>query len=306
MTENRPRIIRTMSFAPAPDADAIMAAAEAGVEAVGADLEDLTPGREKGRARAMFREVARALAGRGTFVTARTNALGAGCEEDLEAIVCPELHFVNIPKAETGEQVREFCQLLEAAERRNGLPSGHIHVRPVIETATGIRNAYEIAAASDRVCYMGGVAGSFWGDLGATLGLMYGPDGMDSYYLRAKVAVDVRSAGRRFPIGGGSISSRDPQAFRDFCWQTRRLGYTGHYLSPVRELVEIAHEVYTPNAAEVEEFRHVLPALEEARRNDQVVVLAGEKIYDTAAIERIQDLLELVDRVGVSARMGAE
>jgi citrate lyase subunit beta / citryl-CoA lyase len=301
MTENRPRIIRSMTFAPAHDPEAILAAAGAGVEAVGADLEDLTPGSEKERARTIFREVAAELASRGTVVTARTNALGAGCAEDLDAIVCPELHFVNIPKAETGDEVREFCRLLEAAELRHGLPAGRIHVRPVIETANGIRNAYEIAAASERVCYMGGVAGSFWGDLGATLGLMYGPDGMDSYYLRAKVAVDVRSAGRRFPIGGGSISSRDPQAFRDFCWQTRRLGYTGHYLSPVRQLVEIAHEVYTPTAADVAEFREVLPALEQARSRDQVVVLSGDHIYDTAAIERIRDLLELVDRVGVSA-----
>src|SRR5579884_1476819 len=149
--ENQPRIIRSMAFAPAHDPEAILAAAASGVDAVGPDLEDLTPGKEKQRARTLFRELARELARRGTIVTARTNALGKGCEEDLDAIVCPELHYVNIPKAESGDQVREFCRLLAQAEERHGLPVGYTLVRPVIETARGILNAYEIATASDRV-----------------------------------------------------------------------------------------------------------------------------------------------------------
>lgn len=299
--ENRARIVRSMAFAPAHDADAIMAAAESGVDAVGPDLEDLTPGREKQRARDIFRGVAKELVARGTIVTARTNGLGKGCDEDLDAIVCPELHYVNMPKVESAEEVQEFCRLLDAAEQRHGLPVGHTWVRPVMETARGILHAHEIAAASDRVAYMGGVAGSFWGDLGGTLGSMYGPDGMDSYYIRAKVVVDVRAAGRRFPIGGGSISSRESGAWRDFCWQTRRLGYTGHYTPAVKALVEVVHEVYTPTPEEIREWRDVVPALEEAQRNDQVVVMVGDHIYDTAGLERVRDLLELAERVGVTA-----
>ena len=161
--DNEARIIRTMSFAPAHDHDAILAAADAGLDAIGADLEDLTPRAEKANARERFPEVARELAKRGVLAMARTNDLGAGCEEDLDAIVCPELHCLNIPKARSAEQVREFCRLLEQAERTNGVPVGHTLVRPVIETAEGIRNAYEIAAASPRVTYMGGVVGQLLG-----------------------------------------------------------------------------------------------------------------------------------------------
>lgn len=299
--ENRPRIIRSMAFAPAHDDQAILAAADSGVDAVGPDLEDLTPGKEKQRARDIFRDVAKELARRGTTVTARTNAIGKGCEEDLEAIVCPELHYVNIPKAETADEVREFCRLLDQAEVRNGLPRGYTLVRPVMETARGLHNAYEIAAASDRVTYMGGVAGSFWGDLGATLGSIYGPDGMDSYYIRAKVIVDVRAAGRQFPIGGGSISTREPEAWRAFCWQTRRLGYTGHFTPADRKLVDIVHEVYTPTADEVREWREIVPALEAAEHDNQVVVWVGDHIYDTAGLQRVRELLELAERVGVTA-----
>ncbi len=41
--DNQARIIRTMGFAPGHDHEAILAAAEADLDAVGADLEDLTP-----------------------------------------------------------------------------------------------------------------------------------------------------------------------------------------------------------------------------------------------------------------------
>ena len=50
----------------------------------------------------------------------------------------------------------------------------------------------------DRITYMGGVAGGFWGDLGDTVGCIVGPDGDESHYIRSKVIIDVRSAGRKF------------------------------------------------------------------------------------------------------------
>ena len=59
---------------------------------------------------------------------------------------------------------------MTAAEGLKDLPLGYTLVRPVIETAMGVKNAYEIAAASPRVAYMGGVSGSMWGDLGASIG----------------------------------------------------------------------------------------------------------------------------------------
>jgi citrate lyase subunit beta / citryl-CoA lyase len=297
---NEPRIIRSMSFVPAHDPDRIMSAADAGLDAVGADLEDLTPRADKQRARDAFKDIARALAARGVLVMARTNDIGSGCEEDLQAIVCPELHCVNVPKARSAVQIREFCSLLEKAESSNGVPVGHTLVRPVVETAEGVRNAYEVASASPRVTYMGGVAGGIWGDLGATLGSMIGPDGMDSYYIRSKVIVDVRAAGVRFPIGGGAISRTDPQSVREFAWQNRRLGYTGLYTSPKRELVEIINEVQTPRPAEVAEWTTVLPELERHEREGTVCVTINGVLYDTAGIQRMKDLLALAERVGVT------
>jgi citrate lyase subunit beta / citryl-CoA lyase len=295
--DNQARIIRTMGFAPGHDHEAILAAAEAGLDAVGADLEDLTPRSEKASARERFVEVARELHARGTIVMARTNDLGAGAEEDIEAIVCEELHCLNVPKARSAEQVIEFCRLIEQAERNNGVPVGHTLVRPVVETAEGIRNAYEVAAASPRVTYMGGVAGSFWGDLGATLGSIIGPDGDESHYLRSKVVVDVRCAGVRFPIGGGSIANTDAESIRTFAWRNKRLGYTGMYTVANPDTIELIHEVFTPTAEEIAEWTHVVPLVEQAERDGTVCVRIDGTLYDTAGLTRVRDLLDLARRL---------
>lgn len=304
--DNTPRIIRTLGFARAYDADEILGSAALGLDAVGPDLEDLTPRKLKDQARSIFRDVAKELAAQGVVVMARTNDLDTGVDEDLDAIMCPELHCINIPKAHSADHIAAFCELIAKAETKHGLPTGHTLVRPVVETAAGVRGAYEIAAASERVTYMGGVAGGFWGDLGATIGCITGPDGDESHYIRSKVIVDVRAAGRKFPIGGGGITNTDLDSVRTFALKNKRLGYTGQYTSlgyyskdqkAARALIGAINDVYTPTPEEVEEWTAVLPALEAAEAEGTIVCEINGKNYDTAGLERVRDLLELAHRV---------
>jgi citrate lyase subunit beta/citryl-CoA lyase len=300
--EHVPRVVRTLAFVAAHDEDAILAAADSGVDALGLDLEDLTPGPAKGRAREIFRAVAVEIAARGVLVMARTNGFAHGaCEADLDAVLCPELHCLNIPKAGTAGDVERFCALLDAAERSHGLPAGAIRVRPVIETALGVRNAFEIASASDRVTYMGGVTGGFWGDLGASVGMILSPSAHESLFLRSKVLVDVRAAGVPFPVGGGGTATPDPEAVRAFADENKHLGYTGSFVPPRREVVEIVNEVFTPTPAELAEWQAVLPQLEAARAEGTIVVVIDGRMYDAAGIDRVRAQLDLARRLGLVA-----
>jgi citrate lyase subunit beta/citryl-CoA lyase len=295
------RIIRSMSFVPAHDEESIFAAADTGLDAIGMDLEDLTPREQKARAREIFPSVAERLAARGIIVMARTNARGEGQEEDIAAIVCPELHCVNTPKTESAEDVSYVARLLDAAEASAGRAAGSVHIRPVIETAKGVKFAYEIASASDRVTYMGGVAGSQWGDLGATVGVIQTYDGTESHYLRSKVLMDVRAAGVRFPIGGGTLARRDREGFRAFTVENKCIGYTGAYCPPTRDLVEVVNDVFTPTAEEISEWQHLLPILVKARDEGMVAFRAEGRTMDTASIGWITDKLELASRLGLGA-----
>lgn len=300
-TANPARVIRSMAFVPAHEPEVALEAAGTGLDAVGMDLEDLTPRSAKKEARDIFRGLASKLAARGVAVMARTNGLEDGmAEEDLEAIVCPELHCVNMCKAESAEDVARYCQLLSKAEEGAGLPVGRIWVRPVVETATGVRLAYEIAAASERVEYMGGVAGGFWGDLGATVGSIYTDDGRESLFLRSKVLVDVRSAGVRFPCGGGSVARRDPDAVRAFATENKHLGYTGMFTAANADTVPVVNEVFTPTQAEIDDWREVIPILEEAKAEGNVAFKRGGRMFDTAGLTRVKAQMELARRLGLA------
>jgi citrate lyase subunit beta/citryl-CoA lyase len=295
-----PRIMRSLVFVGAHDRDTILRTADGAMDALCFDLEDLTPASGKATAREIFGTVAAEVAARGVTVFARTNALDDGAAQaDLEAIVGPVLHCVNLPKAESPEQVATLAELLDAAETAAGLPRGQIWIRPVIETATGVRRAYEIAAASPRVAYMGGVEGGAWGDLGASLGYRQTDDGVETAYVRAKVLVDVRSAAVRFPIGGGTTARRDVEGARRFAEANRVLGYDGVHCGADPAVVAVVNEVFTPTVQEIEEWLAVAAPLEAARAEGTIVVEIDGRTYDVAGLVRVRERLDLAAHLGL-------
>jgi citrate lyase subunit beta/citryl-CoA lyase len=292
-------IVRSVVFVPAHDRERILKSAAHGMDAVCLDLEDLTPAAAKEAARGLWPQVAQDLTDVGTIVFARVNGLRTGMTlADLRAVCCSQLHCVNLPKAESAADVQEFCRLLERVEQEKGLEPGRIAVRPVIETAQGIRAAYEIASASSRVAYMGGVCGGAYGDLGASLGVRPLPDSRESLYLRSKILVDVRAAGVRWPIGGGTPPT-DLDGIREFARENRALGYDGVQCADRPDHIDIVHDVFTPNAAEISEWESLMPLLERAERaGDTVLEIPGGARLDVAAGQRARERLALAQRLG--------
>jgi citrate lyase subunit beta/citryl-CoA lyase len=295
------RVIRSLAFVPAHDADRILTAARAGMDGLCLDLEDLTPLAEKAEARRIFPDVARQLAALGVTVFARTNSIAGGMgRSDLEAVVVPELHCVSIPKTDTASDVNEFCNILDTVERDAGLAPGSVLVRPIVETALGVRNAFEIASASSRIAYMGGVSGGWWGDLSSGLGYVPTADGRETFYVRSKVIVDVRAAGVPFPIGGGTLGSTDPDAVRAYALENKHLGYEGFHCSPSADAVRIVNEVFTPTPAEIAEWLRLLPVLEQAERDGLTATVVDGVFYDLAGLAKVRRQLDLARRLGLA------
>lgn len=297
--DHTPRIIRSMAFVPAHDPDIVLAAADAGLDAVGLDLEDSTPPQYKQQARELFRSLARELTDRGVLVMARTNGFDAGCEADIEAVVCEDLHCCNFPKAESADQITRVADLLGRAEKAEGIDEGRILLRPVVETAQGVRGAYEVASASPRVAYMGGVAGTQWGDLGASVGVIESVSGTESHYLRSKVLMDVRAAGVPFPIGGGATARVTREGTRAFALENKHLGYTGSYCQQRPEIVEVIHEVFTPTRAEAQDYAEVVGLLEQAVAEGATAVHSAGRHIDATVLEGLRAKVALARRVGV-------
>jgi citrate lyase subunit beta/citryl-CoA lyase len=188
---------------------------------------------------------------------------------------------------------------VSAAEVRNGLPLGYTLVRPVIETAMGVKNAYEIAAASPRVAYMGGVSGSMWGDLGASLGYTPMPDGKETFYVRSKVIVDVRAAGVPFPIGGGGMYRKDVDGYREFAIECKGLGYNGMHVAGSSELIAAVNETFTPTKEQSDEILYLMPFVEAAERDGHTTFYVDDRLFDLAGAVRAREQLDLARRLGM-------
>jgi citrate lyase beta subunit len=94
-SENPPRILRTLVFRSGVDEESILEEAGNGMDALCLDLEDSTPKDRLREARETFRGIARKLTDMGVMVMARVNTIEDGAEEDLEAIICRELHCIE-------------------------------------------------------------------------------------------------------------------------------------------------------------------------------------------------------------------
>jgi len=248
--------IRSILFVGGHDGDELRASTGFGADAVICDLEEpREPFTDAMRAAAGadVGEFLRGLPGSGVrtryFVRVRGPHTGF-MFRDLAPVVGPGLTGVLVPKIDGRDDVIAADAVLTAAEVEAGLAPGSIALYPILETPQALRNAYEIAAASDRVAYMGGAISRF-GDIHRAVGYRWTAEGTETLYLRSKVLIDARAAGIRYPISGmWGGANDDVDGFLRFATELRDLGYYGMMLG-AREHVELAHQVFTPTAAEV-------------------------------------------------------
>jgi citrate lyase beta subunit len=171
---------RSLLFVPGHEPDALAAAYESGADAVVADLEDFVPAERKEEARRVVAAFLPSASGAARLV--RINPPETGLTEtDLAALAELELDAIVLPKA-TPETV--------AALGAAGPP-----LIAVIESAVGLRLAYEVAAAP-RVAALG--LGAF--DLAVDLRLERREDALELLYTRSKLVVDSAAAGVRAPF----------------------------------------------------------------------------------------------------------
>ena len=197
--------LRSVMFVPGNREDWMRKAHQYGPDALILDLEDSVPEDEKEKARSLVAGMVDELGSAGQTLFVRVNRLETGLTGfDLEAVTSPHLYGILLPKVERPEDVVEVDTLLRFFERKAGMAIGSICIDPALETAHGIRQAYDIAMASDRVAHMGGSGGK-GGDTARSIGFQWTPEGMETLFIKSKVLVDSRSAGIEFPHQRGLV-----------------------------------------------------------------------------------------------------
>lgn len=273
--------MRSLLFVPGSNAKAVERAARSGADGVVLDLEEPeTPMTEAVRVRAhevagsFLRGRAEGEPGPRFFVRVRTAASG-GAFRDLCAVLCPALYGILVPKIHGPEDVVAMDALVLAAEIENQRPRNSVLLYPILETADGLRLAYEIAMASPRIAYMGGAVSRF-GDIHQAVGYRWTPEGRETRFLRAKILLDAKAAGIRYPISGmWGGASDDTRGLRGFARELREQGYYGMMLGDPAH-IPLVHEIFTPNAEEVAYWSDLVRLGDEGLRTGEGPILYGD------------------------------
>ena len=296
MAKARP--LRSSMYVPGNKEDWMRKAPQYGADALILDLEDSVPRPNKAEARVLVRKMLEELSGEKPTLTVRVNRLETGLTgADLEAITCPQLYGVLLPKVEGPADVAEVDNLLSYFERKAGMEVGSIFIDPGLETAQSIRQSYEIATASPRVAHMGGSGGK-GGDTSRSIGFQWTPEGLETLYLKSKVLIDVRSAGVPYPMSGGWFDIHDLEGLRALAVQLRQLGYTGmHLIHPSH--VPVVNEVFSPSPEDVKHWQGLVKAMEEKRASGGAGVTIGGDMVDIAHEAAGRTMLAIAKEMGI-------
>lgn len=256
------RPVRSALYVPGNRRDWLRKAPRHGADAILIDLEDSVPPAERDAARAIVSEEIGPLSEQVGAVWVRLNSESDEVLDDLAAATVPGLAAVQLPKVFDPDAIVELDRALGYYEGRNGLPFGTIAIIPILETASGIRRAFDIAMCSRRVEYLGALVAPD-GDTARALNLraMSDPAGTESLHLRSKVLLDSRAAGVTNPLGGVVTDLRpDSPVLEAFARMNRDLGYSGMIVIHPSH-VPVVNAVYSPSAEEIRRARQVLEAL---------------------------------------------
>jgi citrate lyase subunit beta/citryl-CoA lyase len=281
-------VMRSVMTVPAIVQRFIDKAPEAGADVICLDLEDSVPPAEKEAARPLARAAIETMPRTGFQTYVRVNGFWTGLTEgDLEAIVRPGLDGVVISKAESPAMITDLEAMIERAEGQHGMTPGALAIMPLLETARGVIEAYDICRASPRI------TGAIFGaeDYATDMAIRRTPSGEEILWARNQVAVSCRAAGI------AAIDTPDP----DYSDEThlrremnlaRSIGYQGKLcIHPLQ--VQIANEVFRPGDEEIAEARAVVEAFErDGLAKGRAAIAVEGKMIDTPIYWRAKRLVE--------------
>lgn len=280
---------RSLLFVPANRADMLAKAHTYGADALILDLEDSVPVSEKARARELAHEY---IAKHGTTSTlyVRVNALHTGMlEPDLDAVAIEGLAAIRLPKTDSAAMIQTVDRLLGSLESRRGLAPNTVRITPSLESAKGVWFAYDILSASSRI--NGASCGTAQdGDLQADLGYTWTPEGNEVLYVRSRVLLAAKAAGIQHVLDGTYAKVRDAEGLRICCEAVRKLGYRGKScIHPAQ--VEIVNRIFTPTERELDYYRRVIEAFDEALTRGSAATTVDGTMIDYAMVESAKRLL---------------
>ena len=286
------RLLRTVLFTPGNNVKMIRKAGTLAADALILDLEDAVPMSDKETARTLVRDSIAELSAKGLDLIVRVNALSTGLAgQDLEWVAQEGLVGIVLPKVESRDDVLAFARLIDQQEKKKGKEPGSLLLIPILETAKGVLNAYEVSMASQRIIAICFGALDYARDMGVTLSR----EGTELLYARSRLAISARAAGVQ-AIDTPWIDIADEEGLVREAEMARRLGFRGKLLIHPGQ-IEPVNRVFSPSQPEVEYATEVVAAFQASNARGVGAISLEGKMIDIANFRQAEDLLALVEAI---------
>jgi citrate lyase subunit beta/citryl-CoA lyase len=255
------------------------------------DLEDSVAPEKKDEARILVRNALRQVDFRGAERMVRINQGERGLE-DLRFIIPHNVNLVLIPKCESAAYVKKVDEAIAVIKNKNNI-NAQVFLMPIIESALGIENSFEIAKASDNVVALAIGLEDYTADLGVARTI----EGKESLYARTRLVVAAKAAGIQ-PIDSVFSDVADMEALRQNVLDSKSLGFEGMGCIHPRQ-IPVIRQGFAPDQTEIEKSRKIVLAFETARQKGLGVVALGSKMIDPPVVERAQKTIDLAVRLNL-------
>jgi malyl-CoA/(S)-citramalyl-CoA lyase len=298
------RVNRSEQAVPGSNPRFMEKAARGDADIVFLDLEDAVAPDDKPRARKLVIEALHDLEWAGRTVSVRVNGLDTQfMYRDVVDVVeqaGDKLDLIMIPKVGTAADVYAVDALVSGIEAAKGYRS-RIGFELIIETALGMQNMHEIAAASRRVESLHfGVADYAASTQARTVNIgganpeyhvLTDPDERGNrgvhwgdmwHFAIARLVMVARANGLR-PVDGPFGDISDPSGFVSQARRSAAQGCEGKWAIHPSQ-VGVANEIFSPCEAEVDKARGILEAMAEAERDGRGAASYEGKMIDFASV----------------------
>lgn len=286
-------LLRSWMFVPGNHERRLQKVKELTADIIIYDLEDAVALSEKANARSMVQHAVRTNNDKVNFV--RVN--DAGSEhffDDIQIIAGPGLAGIVLPKAANKGQIALVDYLLAQLEAKHNLNKGQIEIVPLIESAIGLHNAFEIASASQRVKRLAFGSVDYTLDIGAQLT----KEGTEILFARSQLVVVSRAAGIEPPIDAVYIHVKDSEGFLRDSELAKQLGFQGKLVIHPDQ-IGVVNQLFAPNSDEIEEAKAIVAAFDDALASGLAAIQVNGKLVDYPVAERAQRTMEQARMLGL-------
>ena len=281
------RLRRTMMFVPGANPAMLRDAPLYGADSIMFDLEDAVSLKEKDSARLLVHQALKTVDYSSVETVVRINALEAGGDQDIEAVVVAGVNVVRLPKTERAQDIVDVAEVITAVEEKYGIEVGTTKMMAAVESAEGVMNAREIAQASDRL--IGIALGAE--DYVTNMKTKRHPDGQELFFARSMILHAARIAGIA-AIDTVYSDVENTEGFQTEVRLIKQLGFDGKSVINPRQ-IPLVNEIYQPTAKEIQNAKEVIWGIREAEAKGLGVISVNGKMVDKPIVERAERVIAL-------------